>query len=305
MSAPLTISLMTEEDDWADNDKVLRFLGEKLASGRLSLFLGAGASMGFGLPNWDSLTQNLCGEAKVTRDPNLSNESQAENIFISVYKKDRIKFARAVQLSLYKHPFEIDKIVSAENKLLSALGAIVMNSIRGRAVGVVTFNFDDLLEKYLAIRGFVVDSCVTLPSWRSSSDVQVLHQHGLLESDVSNEPDNPIVFTGIDFDEIVGKTQNLWRQRVLDLLQSTTPIFVGLSGNDANLRSMLSEASKQHPSHHDRYWGIRLGAIDEGYDRAQWKNRGVWTLEVKSRTEIPDAVFSICRYAAENRKKIV
>jgi SIR2-like domain len=304
MSSPATVSLLAEEQDWEIDEKVLRFLGQKLVVGRVSLFLGAGASSAFGLPNWDTLTENLCKQAVVVRDKNLNNEKQAETIFVNTFYRDRLRFARAVQQSLFPTGYEADKVVFADNPLLSAIGALVMSSTRGRTAGVVTFNFDDLLEKYLAMRGFVVESCVKLPSWQSSGDVEVLHQHGLLSSDLNTIPDAPIVFTSLDYDDIIGKTGNLWRQRIIGLLQSTTPIFLGLSGRDQNLTSMLKEASEQHASLNDRYWGVRIGFSGENYEKDTWKNRRVWPLEVTTPNAIPDAVFSICRFAADIRKSM-
>lgn len=304
MNSHTTISFMAEEEDWEDNDKVLRFLGQKLVTGRLSLFLGAGASDAFGLPDWDTLTNNLCREAGVVRDPSVSNEQQAESIYVETFSQNRLAFAGAVQKSLYPSSFEVSNVVAADNTLLSAIGALVISSTRGRAAGVVTFNFDDLLEKYLAMRGFVVESCAMLPSWRTTADVEVLHQHGLLPSDLSIEPETPIVFAGLDFDDVIGKTHDLWRQRIIGLLQSTTPIFVGLSGRDGNLTSMLKDAAKQHPSLGDRYWGVRVGSAEDKYDKRTWKNRRVWALEVATRKHVADAIFSICRHAADIRKGI-
>jgi hypothetical protein len=107
----------------------------------------------------------------------------------------------------------------------------------------------------------------------------------------------------MDYDKIVGDAKNLWRQRLTDIMRSTTPLFIGLSGADSNLTNMLTEVQQIHPSKGtDHYWGIRLTANDDK-NSSIWDVRGVRSFECSDFSQIPPLLMDVCRQAAEARAK--
>lgn len=297
------LSSMSGPDDWDDAEKLKKLLATRLSKRRVSLFLGAGVSAALKLPNWTQLIDNAYNAAGESRKRAPNNTRDADTLAGKPpFKGDPIAFAELIRKALYAG-FSINSLRTDENPMLSALGAMVMSSIRGSAVSVVTFNYDDLLETYLRWRGFVVDSVSSLPAWNSATDVTVLHPHGWLPSNLKTPVTSKIVLTQKDYDRIVGDAKNLWHQRMTDIMLSTTPIFVGLSGNDQNLTQMLTYVEDKHPSvGMDHYWGIRFtGKGDENGDI--WTSRGVKSFELPNNEAIPPFFMDICRYAAEQRLK--
>lgn len=293
-----TITLMSAPEDWDNREKMLDMLAARLVKRRISLFLGAGASFAFKLPSWTQLVDNLYELNKIERPPEKNDTADSESLFVSKYNGDRISFAKDVQIALYKDYYhEQSKIES--NPLLSAIGALVMSSARGRVAHVITLNYDDLLECYLKRRGFTVSSVPRLPNWISDADVEVLHPHGLLSTDLTQKPSRGVVLTELDYDEIVGNIADLWRQRIIDILRSTTCVFVGLSGKDQNLRNILSEVKKNHSSTlKEPYWGVRIGCDD---NNSTWTTRGVYAFNMENHDEAPELIMEICRRAADMR----
>lgn len=292
---------MGSPDDWGSAAKISNLLAKRLSQRRLSLFLGAGVSAAFALPQWTELIDNLYREARVNRPASKDNLRDAETLAAKPkYKSNPLEFATDLRKSLYQG-FSLDKLKGEESPMLSALGALVMSSVRGSAVNVVTFNYDDLLETYLRWRGFVVDSVSALPAWNGSADITVLHPHGCLPVDLKRPVTSGVVVTQKDYDRIVGDAKNYWRQRLTEVLRSTTPVFIGLSGTDSNLTSMLTEVQDCHPSKGtDHFWGLRVTALGDANSCA-WNERGVHSFECATHQDIPPFLMEICRKAAGTR----
>jgi hypothetical protein len=296
------ISIMSSPADWDNRERLLNLLAHRLLRKRLSLFLGAGASLAFKLPSWTQLVDNLYAQRLITRSMPKDDTKDAENLLVAHYTNpdeaaNRLAFAKDVQTELYQG-YKHDQSLLEFNPLLTAIGALVMSSARGSVAQVMTLNYDDILEVYLSWRGLTVASVDLLPAWNSDADVEVLHPHGLLRSDMM-APRRGVVLTRLDYDKIVGDTADMWRQRMLGILRSTTCLFIGLSGEDANLSNMLL-AVKQAHSTREPFWGVRFGCDGNGNT---WSARGVYPLQLKNHDETPTLILDICRRAAELRMK--
>ena len=293
------ISSMGIAEDWDNQDLLLDMLAQRLLRKRLSLCLGAGASMAFNLPNWTTLVDNLYKISGQPPSTSASDTERSEEVFAAKYNGDRLRFARDVQLALYQD-YVHDPVAVDSNRLLSAIGALVMSSARGSVSQVITLNYDNILEHHLERRGFTVSSLAKLPSWDSDADIEVLHPHGLLDVDQAVVPTSGIVLTGLDYNAIVGNVGDLWRQKITGILRSTTCIFVGLSGSDQNLMNQLYEVNQKHAvTGSEPFWGVRLGR-DEG---KAWRTRGIYSAQLASHDDIPKFILEICRRAAVMRTK--
>ncbi|MBT9520816.1 MAG: SIR2 family protein [Dechloromonas sp.] len=296
-----TFSRMADAAQYEDHDSLLDFLSTQLLHGRLALILGAGASFGFGLPSWDKLTDEVCKAAGIPK-PSGSNEAVLEKILIEHCARDEIKFAALVQKALYSnYDSSIDTLSS--NKLLSAVAAIAMASRRGSVSKIVSYNFDDLLEVYLSYLGFDTNSIAVLPAWHNTVDVTVYHPHGLLPSKSGKAIPRPIILTQAHFDDVVGDSKDAWRATVLDVMSSSTCLFIGLSGDDRNLTSCLAATYKQHASkaQHHLYWGVRFTNFAGDPNNDTWKHRGVFNIVLNDYNELPSWLLRICQLAADKR----
>lgn len=289
------------DDFWSKSDNVDAYLARKLKNGGTSLVLGAGASHGFNLPNWTDLVKAVreeCGadEPKKATRP----EDEADALLVTNFASDRIAFAKAVRSALYA-PAHKDTRFLLKSELLQAIAAFLTNSLRGRGGAVVTFNFDDIVETYLRLLGFVVRSETVVPAWATSADMLVYHPHGFLPMG-SEDGMTQIVFTTSDFDAVVGRESESWNKTMNSVWSSTFPVFIGLSGDDARLRSLLDSTKNHHPAtvkDKSIYWGVRPTLRDaDAYEIQRWKQLGIVPRFIESYSDLPAWLLSICQLAA-------
>lgn len=274
------------------------FLARQLFFGRLTLVLGAGVSFGFGLPGWSELNERTASVTRCSVPIGLTGEEAADLILTKGFGGDELKFAEAVRTALYQgYDRSIDKLTS--NRLLAAIGALTMASARGKVTTVVSFNFDDLLEKFLSYHGSVVNSISRMPSWKLVADVSVYHPHGHLPSDDNESLPGPIVFAQTHYDKRGGNVE--WRNLQVSEFSRTTCLFLGLSGKDNNLKSILTEVMPIHASrqHGDPFWGVRVSDAKDDPLRGSWEQRGICQYTLGSYAELPDFLLDLCRRAAQ------
>ena len=300
MATPLTP--FSTEDFWASPDNIDQCLASKLLAGSTSLVLGAGASHGFHLPDWGELVEAVrtsCGATAPTKP--LRPEDEAHQLLINNFSGDRLAFAKAVRTALYAGASR-DSSFLLKSDLLQGIAAFLSSSLRGHGGAVITFNFDDLVETYLRLLGFVVKSELSVPAWATRADMRVFHPHGLLPL-ASEAGTTPIVFTTADFDEVVGRADDEWNRTMTSILSTTFPVFIGLSGEDSRLRSLLTHTHPTHPAltkDASLYWGVRLTLKSAApYEIDRWKAMKIAPRYFDSYSEIPAWLLTICQRAAQ------
>ncbi len=268
-------------ENW-ENPKILtQFLARSLKLSRLSLVVGSGISSGLKLPDWQSLLDSLSKGKKLPNDfDEISSPQKATLIKRNFYNNDETKFNLAVKDNLY-HNAKIDFDIMQQNKLLSAIGALVMASSRGSISNVITFNFDDILEIYLSYYGFSCESCVSSTSWASNKDVIIHHPHGLLPFGKDKKPQGELIFDHSSFHSIMTNERG-WKQKLFQILSSSLVIFIGVSGNDDHLQNHLEECKNIHASLNDNlpYWGIWFTDDAQSAKADIWRSQKVHPIEV-------------------------
>jgi hypothetical protein len=289
------VSRLQDPEAWESEANLILICAERLLEGRLTLVLGAGASAGFGLPSWTTLVDRLLAALNTARPAGASDAAAAE-IAWAKCGSDDIAFAKLVRTELYRG-YSFDLSAMQAQNLLAAVGALAMASSRGRVAHIVTLNFDVVLETYLGAFGLVTEPVGQAPSWNSRADVRVLHPHGVLPPE--GEIRAGIVFTQGDFDRIVGDAKNAWHARLLDIFSAHTCLFIGLSGDDQNLTSLLGATKEAHPGlkEGEAYWGIEVTRRPTKNPHI-WSNRKVRSLELGSFDDIPLFLLRICQEAS-------
>jgi hypothetical protein len=274
------------------------FLASQLTRGRLALVLGAGVSVGFGLPNWPILLARLAVRLGIARPKDSGDEAFAEKLWRATGKDDDI-FAEHVSAALYSdYRGSSDELAS--DRLLASIGALARPAKRGNVSHIVSFNFDDLIELHLEYFGISCLSTARMPAWDSSrADVTILHPHGLLPFSKTRDA-TKIVFTQQDYDRIIGQSSSIWHTKLLDIFSSNTCLFLGLSGKDGNLRSVVLETRDIHVAKRrgDAYWGVRISSDENDPARDEWEDRGVSQYTLGDYSELPTFLSEICRRAA-------
>lgn len=231
----------------------------------LVLFLGAGVSIPYGLPAWKSLILELLFEqAQGTRrlGPMWPHYRRAVASWMTDYfEYDPLVLARMVErtlgtnnrsdvpppvsatnqnlfLSRLRSHLYANHRVPAERTTLNAIGDLIAMSNANRGVAsVVTFNFDDLLERELKGRRVRVQSVID-PTRVNGNGIPIVHAHGSIPrtGPISRKD---VVFTEPDYHRLTESVFHWSLSFIVERLRKNTVLFIGLSMSDPNLRRLL------------------------------------------------------------------
>ncbi|QBY55466.1 SIR2 family protein [Cupriavidus oxalaticus] len=248
------------------NDPV-QHLRDEYAYGNLCLFIGAGVSVGCGLPDWRKLAEevlqaiphkqwgnlppHLLGKARPLTgelDPNW-HLPYVKDILGSVDPLYSMRYIRAdkhldlkdlVRVCLYKHQIQLSDI-ARELPLLS------------NARRICCFNYDDIL-----CRAFDEADCSFSPLFPGqkipleSSNRLIFYPHGYLpDPDRASffQKTEAIVLSEEDYFELY-RLPYSWANMVqLTLLMNYTALFIGCSLSDPNVRRLLDVCANKGRHH--------------------------------------------------------
>ena len=242
----------------------------------LVLFLGNGVSMPYGIPAWkDLVLEILFDQTDVARrlEPiEIPYRRALASWLVDYYEYDPVVLARVVKNEIRRrasrgrggapgegealflekvreHLYPSPPLDPPEPTALTAVAGLIKKSNDDAGIaGVVTFNFDDLLEKKLA------GSVDVRPIWngrrQEGNGFPILHPHGYLPQDGTVENCN-LVFTEDDYHDLTTAVFHWALTSIVSYLRHSTVLFIGLSMLDPNLRRLL-DASYVHgdvPAH--------------------------------------------------------
>jgi hypothetical protein len=294
---------LTSPAQFLDDNALSDYLASELRNARLALILGSGISADFRLPTWDALVDACCKSKGITIPPvRGDNRDLAESVRVACANQD--EYLDVVQQNLFKG-VDIRLEALRMNPTLSALGSLVMSSVRGSVADVITYNFDDLLELYLDYHGFKTHIIRDVPCWNEKADVRILHPHGYLPSHPRHTRTDWIVFDRASYSNRAAR-EKLWLEEQLPILRRNTCLFIGLSPRDDEVDTLISHIQNDHPcrSASVPFWAVRFsirsGDVDN--DRRESKKmaeRGLFLKFVRDyQTDLPRFLFEICQKAA-------
>lgn len=264
-------------DEWGPRrDQIVKDVSECYRSGRFSFLLGAGVSSSAGLPNWDTLLNSLF--VSMLTDENLSEKSTDNEQVASIVKrlrqpdgpsalmlaryirkglsasskKEQSDFIQAVTKQLYSLR---NKKYSLSSPLIREIASLCTPSRTGARVrSVITYNFDDLLERELEKRNLAIRSIFEEVELAAPEELPIYHVHGFLPEDrssYSNLDRSTLVFSEEGYHQIYSEAYHWSNLIQLTSLKETTCLMVGLSLTDPNLRRLLEIAAKStdRPKH--------------------------------------------------------
>jgi hypothetical protein len=247
------------------NASDLRGLRDAWRNKDLVLFLGAGVSIPYGLPAWKSLILELLFEqAQGTRrlGPMWPHYRRAVASWMTDYfGYDPLVLGRMVERTLGSNSrSDVAPPLSATNEnlflsrlrshlyanhrvppgrtTLNAIGDLIAGSTANRGVAsVVTFNFDDLLERELEGRPVEVQSVVDATRVNGNG-IPIVHAHGFVPrtGPISRKD---VVFTEPDYHQLTESVFHWSLSFIVERLRKNTALFIGLSMSDPNLRRLL------------------------------------------------------------------
>jgi hypothetical protein len=233
------------------------------------LVLGSGISVSRGLPNWNSLAQDLWREAFGRRRSPWQTTSEAKSprevpqflpiVFELAYKKlGEEKFLKALRTNLYRNAQPWNRRFSESHETLAVLARLVVQEFkRGRnrrIERIVTFNADDVLEQAVFAlspvpykpRGNVI-SVVAQPSSVVERDdrgepIGVYYIHGFLPKSMKRYAyqGDRLVFTDAQYWSTSATALAFANRVMLSALSESRCVFIGLSMTDINLLRWLA-----------------------------------------------------------------
>lgn len=256
-------------EDWATRrNRAIGEVADKYRLGRFSLFLGAGVSSSAGLPDWDTLLNSLF--VSMLTDESQNRVTDNEGILSIVKRLRQIDGPSALMLARYVRrglstgsKVEQDQFVQAVTKqlyglrnrrfslqspLIKAIANLCTPTRTGAKVrSVITYNFDDLVERELETRGLQYRSIFEEVDLAAPEELPVYHVHGFLpeeRSKYSALERSTLVFSEEGYHQIYGEPYHWSNLIQLSALKETTCVMVGLSLTDPNLRRLLEIAAK-------------------------------------------------------------
>ena len=256
---------------------LLSALKRKYQNEELTLFLGAGVSVDSGIPKWNDLINSLLSEmilrkAEGKHDALLS--AHLPEIINLAYKNkedspitqmryirgafNSEEYQRIVHDVLYaNHP-------KPNTELLDAIAAICTPKRNHIGVqGVVTYNFDDLLERRLKNQKVLTNTISGELDITDPERLSIFHVHGYLPQRIKEYDDKAeLIFSEEDYHRVY-RDAYCWSNIVqLNYLRERTCLFIGCSLTDPNLRRLLDVAarSNEKPRH---YAFLRKNNLDE------------------------------------------
>jgi hypothetical protein len=275
-------------------------LGVLLWEGSLRLFLGAGVSKGFGLPEWRLLIAKVLGKDQdrdyVRRLSSRSVQDLREEV--DALDSNDEEFRRKVHHALYSEVKD-DLLPQLQvSPLLLAVAGLMTGVTRGRVDSVFTFNYDDLLEQYLRMLGLSV--CVrTLPTDLSiRSDLELNYVHGRVpQGEAMAVSPARIVLSEKSYRERRAEIDAGWSDYIVHGLYSKIGLFLGLSGDDEAIKDVLKRAQgriKRTSDFYTGYWVLTPTSFTK--NRSSILDVGMCPIPME-KDQIPQFIFAVCQSA--------
>lgn len=246
----------SESYDWKkDRDKTLNMAKNSLQDNDFSFFLGAGVSMSAKLPSWWNLLEGMMAKRK----QNQLHENDITQLNAICYNSS-IVLGRFIRLLLETksneeeyynvlHDALYGGVSSFDSPLISEICALISNR-KEQAKSIITYNFDDVMERALNERG--IENYSIFGMNQPQSAFPIYHVHGFIPFDNSEVVKCVPILSEEEYHRVYANSYNWSNVEQIHALSRTTCIFIGLSMRDPNLRRLLDIAIRdsEHEARH-------------------------------------------------------
>ncbi len=268
-SLRLASAISKSPGDWIrERGEIVDKLKVSYNKGQFSLFLGAGVSSSAGMPNWNTLLNSLfvtylakefdndiaIGDQDINELVNrLNTVDEPSALMAARYLRKGLsksdveakEFIRAVTNNLYKLRNESLQI---DSELIKSIASMCLPRRTGAKVkSVITYNFDDLLERQLK-KNIIHYHCIYTDNENyDPEELPIYHVHGFLPEDrtlYEGLDNSTLVFSEEGYHQIYSDSYH-WSNLVqLNSFRESNCLMVGLSMTDPNLRRLLDISSR-------------------------------------------------------------
>lgn len=257
--------------DWRnDRDRTMEHAKVSIAENNFSLFLGAGVSMSANLPCWWNLLAGMINRCKqgIFKEADLDqltkvccNSSIVMGRFIRMMmesKSNEEEFYQCLHEALY------NGVDSYSSPLITEICHLIQFK-RQQAQSIITYNFDDVMER--ALKSCGIGNYSIFGQNQPQQLFPIYHVHGFVPFENKENIKSLPVLSEEEYHRVYVNSYNWSNVEQIHALSRTTCIFIGLSMTDPNLRRLLDIANKD--SEADPRHFVFLPCIDSfGKDKA-------------------------------------
>jgi NAD-dependent SIR2 family protein deacetylase len=248
--------------DRIPRDKQLLNLIDAYREEKLVLVLGAGVSINHGLPDWNTLLQKLLINTFVSETDDNSEQKSIllAKLFTKVFSPSPLIAARylkkfyqndaqttsfedAVRNTIYE---EVD--LTKESELFNEIRQLCVAPGKSPTLdSIITYNYDDILEKYLSDLNVEIlfKSIYSVGMNPSNGELPIYHVHGFLPQSSNLSDKNKITLSEDIYHQQYQEIYS-WNNLVqINKFRDNTCILIGTSFTDPNLRRLLDIAMLQ------------------------------------------------------------
>jgi hypothetical protein len=257
-----------EPQSYFERPETDELIGEIAQFENLTLILGAGTSVDWGLPTWNVLLRRLLSEDVARRFDIHGKEDRdlfahrilSSHGFVSCASivRETLETTLAFRFALYNSLYKTHRGTYGRFSQTVAAMYYAWRS-KGGIVDIISTNFDESVEEALRSHQFedmrrvldisandihslsnTRDSKTEISHLRESGSCAVVHLHGLLELE-NLHPKGQLVFSEEDYAQMTTQS-NGWQQKLLaDCLSKddSVALFLGMSLDDPNIARNL------------------------------------------------------------------
>lgn len=234
--------------DWRnDRDRTMEHAKVSIAENNFSLFLGAGVSMSANLPCWWNLLAGMINRCKqgIFKEADLDqltkvccNSSIVMGRFIRMMmesKSNEEEFYQCLHEALY------NGVDSYSSPLITEICHLIQFK-RQQAQSIITYNFDDVMER--ALKSCGIGNYSIFGQNQPQQLFPIYHVHGFVPYENKENIKSLPVLSEEEYHRVYANSYNWSNVEQIHALSRTTCIFIELSMTDPNLRRLLDIANK-------------------------------------------------------------
>lgn len=234
--------------DWRnDRDRTMEHAKVSIAENNFSLFLGAGVSMSANLPCWWNLLAGMINRCKqgIFKEADLDqltkvccNSSIVMGRFIRMMmesKSNEEEFYQCLHEALY------NGVDSYSSPLITEICHLIQFK-RQQAQSIITYNFDDVMER--ALKSCGIGNYSIFGQNQPQQLFPIYHVHGFIPFENKENIKSLPVLSEEEYHRVYANSYNWSNVEQIHALSRTTCLFIGLSMTDPNLRRLLDIANK-------------------------------------------------------------
>ncbi len=248
---------------------VLRATGNKMLAckkafknGNFTLFLGAGVSMSAKLPGWGKLLRSMYEKINGNRPldiernsikllcSSLDGSTMVEARYLRILQDKMWKEQQENQYSSVDSPYIqcirealYGKYESQESDLINSI--LMLIAYRSNVSGVITYNYDDLLETALSNKNIKYQTIFNGNSRVKKNHLPIFHVHGIIPFNGEEYIGNEVILSEDSYHNLYNAPYTWANIEQMHALRCSTCLFIGMSMKDPNLRRLLDAASDQ------------------------------------------------------------